>query len=181
MGFLGTINYSVSRRFNDLWFRRRFVEIGSNLTVRRGLFIHPIILGKVIAKDNLTLISWIYPVVLDANVNSTIEIGNNVIFNNGAVVTARVKVVIGDGSVFGPMSLIMDSDGHGIDGMEEKREPVVIGKHVWVGAYAIILKGVTVGDNAIIGARSVVTRDVEANTIVAGNPARRIRDTKSWR
>ena len=51
---------------------------------------------------------------------------------------------------------------------------------MWIGVHAIILKGVTVGDGAIIGAGAVVTRDVEANTIVAGNPAKFIRKTKGY-
>jgi acetyltransferase-like isoleucine patch superfamily enzyme len=50
--------------------------------------------------------------------------------------------------------------------------PVVLGDDVWVGAGAVILKGVTVGDGAVVAARAVVTRDVPADTVVAGNPAR---------
>jgi acetyltransferase-like isoleucine patch superfamily enzyme len=51
-------------------------------------------------------------------------------------------------------------------------KPVVIGKNVWIGMYARISKGVTIGDNAIIAANAVVTKDVPANSIAAGNPAR---------
>lgn len=54
-------------------------------------------------------------------------------------------------------------------------KPVNIGKNVWIGAGATILPGVTIGDNAVVGAASVVTKDVEANTIVAGNPAKLIK------
>ena len=58
--------------------------------------------------------------------------------------------------------------------------PIHIGNHVWVGVRAIILKGVTIGDGAIIAAGSVVTRDVPANTLVGGVPAKIIKDNISW-
>jgi maltose O-acetyltransferase len=58
--------------------------------------------------------------------------------------------------------------------------PVQIGSRVFVGARAIILPGITIGDNAIVGAGSIVTRDVAAGTVVAGNPARHIADTETY-
>ena len=53
--------------------------------------------------------------------------------------------------------------------------PIVIGKNVWIGSHAIILKGVQIGDNAFIGAGAVVTKNVEPNSVVVGNPARTIK------
>lgn len=76
---------------------------------------------------------------------------------------------------------ILDQDGHPIDAAERRAglptppdavAPVVIGDDVWIGAGAVILKGVTVGDRAVIATRAVVTRDVPADAVVAGNPAR---------
>ena len=174
------INSVIAKFLAKFWYKRKFTKIGSNLILYRGWFAHPVIIGNVTAKDNLTLISFSYPVVFDAEPNASIEIGNNVTFNQGVIITARAKVTIGDETLFGPMVRVMDSDGHGIDGLEEKKAPIVIGRHVLIGAHAMILKGVTIGDNSIVGAGAVVTKNVEANTIVAGNPARKIRATKGY-
>jgi acetyltransferase-like isoleucine patch superfamily enzyme len=58
--------------------------------------------------------------------------------------------------------------------------PVHIGSHVWIGARALILKGVRIGDGAVVAAGSVVTRDVPSRALVAGNPAQVIREDVSW-
>ncbi|UXI02942.1 acyltransferase [Photobacterium sp. TY1-4] len=110
-----------------------------------------------------------------------ILIGNNVVLQ-GACIVAYDKVVLGDQVVCGTMVSIMDCDGHDLvrrgDPDEVNRldvRPVVIGHSVWIGNHVSIMKGVTVGDHAVIGAHAVVTKDVPANTVVAGNPARVIR------
>ena len=88
---------------------------------------------------------------------------------------------IGSDVMMGPEVLIFDR-GHafsdarrsiGQQGETESRPPV-IGNDVWIGARAIILPGVTVGDGAVIGAGAVVAKDIPANTVVAGNPARQV-------
>ena len=78
---------------------------------------------------------------------------------------------------------IMDTDIHKIivnQTVLENSRPVVIGDRVWIGARAIILKGVNIGDGAIVAAGSVVTRDVPGRTLVAGNPAKVIREIDGW-
>ena len=81
--------------------------------------------------------------------------------------------------------LVYDLDGHPLDAERrrngepspaEEIKPVVIGDDVWIGTGAVILKGVTIGDRAVIAARSVVTADVPCDVIVAGNPAKLIRN-----
>ncbi len=107
-----------------------------------------------------------------------VQIGDCVLMSPGSRVSASDEIVIGDGSMLANGSYITDSDWHGIYDRTERDQrvtPVRLGRNVWLGDHATVLKGVTIGDNSVIGARSVVARDVPANVIVAGNPARVIR------
>lgn len=105
-----------------------------------------------------------------------IELGRNVFINFNCVILDICTVSIGDDCQIGPAVQIYAAD-HPRDpavrrsGLESGK-PVKIGRNVWIGGGAIILPGVTVGDDAIIGAGSVVTRDVPAGATVMGNPAR---------
>jgi maltose O-acetyltransferase len=105
-----------------------------------------------------------------------ISLGSGVFLNFGCVILDVVKVEIGEFTQIGPCVQILTAD-HPRDPelrarMLEFGRPVVIGANVWVGGGAIILPGVTVGDHALIGAGSVVTRDVPPHRAAVGNPAR---------
>lgn len=105
-----------------------------------------------------------------------ITLGAGVFLNFNCVILDVVKVTIGDGTQIGPGVQILTAD-HPRDpaqrraGLEFGR-PILIGRNVWIGGGAILLPGVTVGDDAIIGAGAVVTRDVASGATVVGNPAR---------
>jgi acetyltransferase-like isoleucine patch superfamily enzyme len=107
-------------------------------------------------------------------------VGRNVFIGPHAILSAdRVHVVIGDDTIIGPALCVMAGDHQfrqpGIAFRASQRgrnEPVVIGRNVWIGARVLILKGVTVGDAAIIGAGAVVSRDVPPFAIALGVPAR---------
>jgi acetyltransferase-like isoleucine patch superfamily enzyme len=111
-----------------------------------------------------------------------IIVGDHVLMA-GTTIVARKSVEIGEETLVSPNVFIVDSHFHnawppeGRSDMSpiEEAEPVKIGRRVWIGLNAIILKGVTIGDNAVIGAGSVVTGDIPANTLAAGSPARVIR------
>ena len=108
-----------------------------------------------------------------------IELGERVFFNFNCVVLDVCKVSIGSYTLFGPAVQIYTAT-HPMDAQARRREesgrPIEIGSDVWVGGGAIILPGVRIGSRAVIGAGSVVTRDVPDGVFAAGNPCRVVRD-----
>jgi acetyltransferase-like isoleucine patch superfamily enzyme len=117
------------------------------------------------------------PVRSDHGVN--IRVGRKVFINHGCTLNDIGGIDIGDEVMLGPnVSLI--SSGHPVEPVERTRRitaaPIVIGRNVWIGAGAIVLQGVTVGADSVIAAGAVVTSDVPPATLVAGVPARVIRE-----
>lgn len=100
--------------------------------------------------------------------------------NNGASIVCFAEISIGHDVAIGPEVYIRDSDSHVIsDSSGPATQPITIGDHVWIGARAMVLKGVTINDGAIVAAGAIVTKDVPPETLVAGAPARVIR-TATW-
>ena len=111
---------------------------------------------------------------------SEIRIGHNNTFSNNVAIVANESVCIGDWCLMGDQVAVFDSDFHEVDaGARHKgigrSKAVVIEDNVWLGSRVLVLKGVTIGENSVIAAMSVVTRSVPANTVAAGNPARVLR------
>ncbi len=122
--------------------------------------------------ENLTITPPVY-----ANWGlKNVHVGKNVYFNSGCTFVDDADVYIGDNTLFGPNVTVTTAE-HPLSGSLRKNglqynRPVHIGNNVWIGANAVIVAGVTIGDNAVIAARSVVTKDVEPMTVSAGVPAR---------
>jgi acetyltransferase-like isoleucine patch superfamily enzyme len=126
--------------------------------------------------------------------DSRIRIGDNVFVGGGTTIDCVVSVTIENDVLISYDCMLADSDNHSIKYSLRKKDladwksaekhdwgttisrPVLLSKGAWIGAKAIILKGVTIGEGAIVGAGSVVTKDVPPYTIVAGNPAKIIRE-----
>jgi acetyltransferase-like isoleucine patch superfamily enzyme len=118
----------------------------------------------------------------DTSENSLIEIGDNTRIN-GASIHATNKITIGKNCLIAANVTIIDSDGHGRAVSERslsnpESSSVIIEDNVWIGINSIILKGVKIGENSIIGAGSVVTKSIPPNSVVAGNPARIVKILK---
>jgi maltose O-acetyltransferase len=121
---------------------------------------------------------WMQPPFF-CDYGTNIELGERVFFNFNCVVLDVCPVRIGSFSLFGPAVQIY-TPMHPLDAELRRREefgkPVEIGSDVWVGGGAVILPGVRIGARAVVGAGSVVTRDVPAGVFAAGNPCRVVRE-----
>lgn len=108
-----------------------------------------------------------------------IRLGNRVFFNFNCVVLDVCEVTVGDFTLFGPAVQIYTAT-HPMEPVlrrsQEFAKPIRVGSDVWVGGGAILCPGITVGDRTVIGAGSVVTRDIPADVFAAGNPCRVIRE-----
>jgi acetyltransferase-like isoleucine patch superfamily enzyme len=110
-----------------------------------------------------------------------LEIGSRTAVGNDTQIHCGESIKIGDDVLISWDVNILDHDYHSSGGGKVIPRPVVIEDEVWIGIRCLILKGVTIGKGAIIGAGSVVTRDVPPYTFAAGNPAKPIKKMPSWK
>lgn len=104
-----------------------------------------------------------------------IVIGDGCLMSPGSRISASDEIVLGDGVMLANGSYITDSDWHGLYDRIDRSStptPVHLADNVWLGDRATVLKGVTIGENSVVAAGAVVTKDVPANVVVAGNPAK---------
>ena len=145
------------------------IEIGNNCIIRSNFWSN--------------LIGLYQRTIIIAKRGGKIKIGENVGIS-GTTIYAWNSIEIGANTLIGANCKILDSDLHPIDAEDRakkeyadyvKTAPVIIGKNCFIGCNTLILKGVNIGDNSVIGAGSVVTKSIPANVIAAGNPALVIR------
>jgi acetyltransferase-like isoleucine patch superfamily enzyme len=133
--------------------------------------------GEVVLGEGVSLIGTVVPVELATYTLGRIEIGHHTFINYGSSIAARASVQIGSYCHLGHYTFIMDNDQHDVVRHTELPQsgPVIIEDHVWIGSKAVILPGVRIGSRAVIGAGSIVTKDIPPRCVAAGNPARVLR------
>ena len=157
------------RRARDLCQALNVTPEGANLERRR-------ILGELFGAGGDTV--WMQPPFF-CDYGWNIELGERVFFNFNCVVLDVCAVRVGDFTMFGP-GVHVYTAMHPMNAERRRREeygtPVEIGADVWVGGGALILPGVRIGSRAVIGAGSVVTRDIPEGVLAVGNPCRIVRE-----
>jgi acetyltransferase-like isoleucine patch superfamily enzyme len=102
-----------------------------------------------------------------------LRIGDHVFINDGVNICAAKNIVIGDHSIIADMVFVYDTDFHQVTPEAPKTcQDIIIGRNVWIGARAIILPGVVIGDHSVVAAGSIVTKRVPPRSVVGGTPAK---------
>lgn len=169
----------IVKLIRGLFNRLKIDDCGSFLRVGKGVRILKknsfIKIGsKVQLHNGVKLSAW-------GNENhSEIIIGSNTAIGDRTEIHAGQRIEIGSGCNIAWNVCIMDRDYHKFNTPTEEFKPVKIEDNVWIGCNCIILKGVTVGEGAVIAAGSVVTKDVPPKTLVGGNPAKVLKEDVYW-
>jgi acetyltransferase-like isoleucine patch superfamily enzyme len=175
---------------NSVWLaeaRCRGLELGGQVVLNGRPYLHRCPGSRIVLGERVCLNSSLRsnPIGCSRPVSlRTMRTGAEIVLGRGVglsstSVCAAKRVEIGEGTFVGAEAMIFDNDFHAPLGewnwgefAPDNPKPVIIGRGVFIGARAIILKGVTIGDRAIVGAGAVVTKDVPAKHIAVGNPAR---------
>lgn len=129
---------------------------------------------RFMSKEIGNLIGLTHRCILSAEKNAQIEIADGCCFS-GVSIRSYKKITIERNVRCGANVTVLDGDAHFDDPRSGVPKPILIKKNAWLGANVLVLKGVTIGENSVIGAGSVVTKDIPDNVIAAGNPCRVIR------
>jgi acetyltransferase-like isoleucine patch superfamily enzyme len=133
--------------------------------------------GTLTLGERVRLVSTVAQLELVTLPGGHLEIGDNVFINYGSSLVASNHVKIGNDALIGTHVMVMDCDFHRVEdkAWDTAGQPIIIEDRAWLGNRSIVLKGVTIGHDAVVAAGSVVTHDVPPRTIVAGVPARVVR------
>ena len=151
-------------------------SVGQRVTMRGSPVVQNA--GRMTVGDDVRFISTVATLELVSLAGGHLDIGNNVFVNYGTSLVSKAHVRIGDDCLIGSHVTVMDCDFHHVEnkGWDETGDEIVIEERVWLANRAMVLKGVRIGHDAVVAAGSVVTHDVPPRTLVAGVPAKVIRE-----
>ncbi len=170
-----SIKYSFCKIFNYSLLTLKGIKLGKNIKFEGLVEISG---GKRIKIGNN--VRFGSGVIISAGIDAEVVIGDNTYIGTHTIIIVNKCIIIGKDCLISPFNYIIDSN-HGISPEELIRkqpydvEPIIIGNDVWIGVGCAILKGVKIGDGAVIGAGAVVTKDIPAYSIAVGVPAKVIR------
>ena len=155
---------------------RKCHEVGSMVTVRGKLRVEGN--GIIRIGNHVKIWSHIGATQLSVGEKGILTIGDNTFINTSVIISARHNIYIGKNCQIANQVIIMDNDFHGVESRDqpEMPAPVIIEDNVWLATRCTILKGVTIGEGAVVAAGAVVTKDVLPYTLVGGVPAKLIRN-----
>ncbi len=195
--FFGAIFYPLYTSWRTFWrrlkqfffyepmFRYRCAKVGKSLLLEVNF---PLILGygTINVGDNVTIGgNSTFIVSYKARPNPTITIGSNVYLGYETLLSCAEKITIGSDVRIAEGCRIFDNNNHPLDATARKANepvgdkdiaPVILEDETWIGSHATILKGVTIGRGAVVATGAVVTKNVAPMTVVAGNPAKVVKD-----
>ncbi|MGH2368979.1 MAG: acyltransferase, partial [Chloroflexota bacterium] len=133
--------------------------------------------GTMTFGDRVRLDSTVATLELVTLPSGHLEIGENVFINYGSSLVSSAHVKVSDDCLIGTHVMVMDCDFHRVEdkAWDTTGAPIVLEERVWLGNRSMVLKGVTIGHDAVVAAGSVVTKDVPPRSVVAGVPARVVR------
>lgn len=165
--------HSITEHIAGLWFSRKFTHHGI-IVVSEGLPFPKIInSGGTVTAENCQFYSGVR---MEIGPEASIHIGNGTYINRNTLIVSEERVTIGRDCKISWDVIIMDTDQHPLNSSATVKLPVTIEDKAWIGCRCTVLKGVTIGEGAIIAAGSVVTKDVPSYSIYGGVPARHLGD-----
>jgi acetyltransferase-like isoleucine patch superfamily enzyme len=159
------------------WYFRDAAKLGSRCRVWGSPIVRNN--GTLLIGNKVRLVSTLAPIELSVDAGATLDIGDDVYINYGCSIGATQSIKIGAHSNIGGHVTILDNDFHRLE-PERRQEvppsaPVVLEENVWLGLRVIVLRGVTIGRDSVVGAGSVVSRDIPPRSLAAGVPAKVVR------
>jgi acetyltransferase-like isoleucine patch superfamily enzyme len=197
INWLAQLHLNLYAGRNDAFVCRGKIQLSlcSDITINKNnkiCYIGIPLLGKSTPRSDITVIAVSSNAILSLNgctigrgvklsvgSSANLSIADNSYITDGSRISAQKSITIGQNCAISFGVTIIDDDGHGF-GLPPYSAPIVIEDNVWIGCNVTILKGVTIGEGSVVAAGAVVTKSCQPHSLIAGVPARVIKEGVSW-